>query len=100
MAVYQGITFDGSVWEPRYIEAIDPQKCIGCGRCFKTCARNVLDLVDYELDDEDCDDDYDDMEDKEQRMVMVAAHPGDCIGCEACYKVCSKQAISHRSKEI
>lgn len=100
MGVYQGQTFDGSLWEPRYIEAIDPQKCIGCGRCYKTCARDVLDLVGYEANEDDYDDDYDDFEDGEQRMIMVVANPGDCIGCEACSKVCSKKAISHQTKVL
>ena len=100
MGNYQGLTLDGKAWEPRYISAIDPGRCIGCGRCFKTCSRDVLDLVEYEPDEEGYNDDYDDFEDDEQRMVMVVANAGHCIGCEACSKVCSKKSISHQPKQL
>jgi len=98
VANYQAQTQDGTAWEPQFITAIDQAKCIGCGRCFKTCSRDVLDLVEYEANDEDLDDDYDDFEDDEQRMVMEVRNAGDCIGCQACSKVCSKNCISHAPK--
>lgn len=98
MANYEGTTRDGSPWEPQFITDIDQSKCIGCGRCYKVCARDVLNLVEYEADEDDFDDDYDDFEDDEQRMVMTIANAGDCIGCEACSKVCSKNCISHAPK--
>ena len=97
MANYQGQTQDGSAWEPQFIGAIDQAKCIGCGRCFKVCSREVLNLVEYEAND-DFDDDYDDFDEDEQRMVMEVANGADCIGCEACAKVCSKNCISHGPK--
>lgn len=96
MANYQGLTQDGSAWEPQFITAIDQPKCIGCGRCYKVCSRAVLNLVEYEAD-EAYDDEYDDFDD-EQRMVMEVANAGDCIGCEACSSVCSKNCISHSPK--
>lgn len=98
MANYQGLTQDGSPWEPQFISAIDAAKCIGCGRCFKACSRQVLDLVEYEMDEDELDDDYDDFDEDEQRMVMVVKNGGDCIGCQACSKVCSKNCISHAPK--
>lgn len=87
MANIMGITRGGAPWEPRFVTAIDPKLCIGCGRCYKSCARNVLDLVERESDDDDLDDD--------QAMVMSVKDAMDCIGCEACAKVCSKKAIAH-----
>ncbi len=98
MANYEGMTQDGSAWTPQFITEIDAAKCIGCGRCYKVCARDVLNLVEYEADEDDYDDDYDDFDDDEQRMVMTVDNAGDCIGCEACSKVCSKNAISHAPK--
>ena len=35
----------GKLWTPQYAQAINEAKCIGCGRCFKVCARDVLQLV-------------------------------------------------------
>ena len=87
MANITGVTRGGKPWEPQFIVAIDQKLCIGCGRCYKTCAREVLDLVEREPDDDDDDDD--------QAMVMSVKDAMDCIGCEACSKTCSKKAISH-----
>ncbi|WP_210394694.1 ferredoxin III, nif-specific [Motiliproteus sediminis] len=98
MANYAGQTQDGSAWEPQFITEIDQAKCIGCGRCYKVCSRDVLNLTEYEANDDDYDDDYDDFDDDEQRMVMEVANAGDCIGCEACAKVCSKNCIGHSPK--
>jgi nitrogen fixation protein NifQ len=40
----QSLTRDGRVWKPSYLLAIDPKTCIGCGRCFKVCGRDVMEL--------------------------------------------------------
>lgn len=88
MANITGLTRGGTPWEPQFVTSIDQKLCIGCGRCYKTCARNVLDLVERDLDDDDDDDD-------DQAMVMSVKDANDCIGCEACANVCSKKAISH-----
>ncbi|NVC95012.1 ferredoxin III, nif-specific [Vibrio natriegens] len=79
-------TRGGEPWVPQFIEAIDKQSCIGCGRCFKVCSRDVFDLV--ENDDIDEDDDY--YDEDEVMMVMTLKNAEDCIGCEACSKVCPK----------
>lgn len=88
MANITSTTRGGKPWEPQFVTAIDQKLCIGCGRCYKTCARKVLDLVERELDDDDEGDD-------DQAMVMSVKDAMDCIGCEACSNVCSKKAISH-----
>ncbi|WP_226983181.1 ferredoxin III, nif-specific [Vibrio navarrensis] len=79
-------TRGGEPWAPQFIEAIDEQKCIGCGRCFKVCSRDVFDLIEKEGIDED--DDY--FDEDEIMMVMTLKNAEDCIGCEACSKVCPK----------
>jgi len=40
----------GETWTPTFVQSINEDKCIGCGRCFRVCPRGVLELVG--LDDE------------------------------------------------
>ncbi len=87
-------TRDGTPWEPAYLTAIDGERCIGCGRCYKVGARGVLMLMGVNEDDElvACNDD----EDEEfERKVMVLDQPGNCIGCGACARVCPKNCQTH-----
>ena len=82
-------TRGGQTWSPRFIESIDVNKCIGCGRCYKVCGRDVLELIEKPFEGED---EYgDDMSNK----VMSIAHPDNCIGCEACARTCSKKCQLH-----
>ena len=105
-------TRDGTPWEPSYLTEIKGEKCIGCGRCYKVCARDVMILMAVNEDDElvACgeDDEFDVMilmavnEDDElvacgedddeefERKLMVMTNPGNCIGCGACARVCPK----------
>jgi Nif-specific ferredoxin III len=70
---------DGRTWTPRFVQAINQQACIGCGRCFKVCGRDV---------DFDDDDEY-------EKKVMTIANQMNCIGCEACSRICPKKCYSH-----
>jgi len=80
---------DGREWTPRYLESIDHDACIGCGRCYKVCGQGVLAPVEKPVDD-----DFD--EDEEcATTVMSVGDAGACIGCEACAKVCAKKASRH-----
>jgi Nif-specific ferredoxin III len=88
------ITRDGRDWAPDYLFAIDPATCIGCGRCYKVCGREVMTLKgitdegEYvSLDDED-DDDI-------EKKVMTMNDSGACIGCGACARVCPTSCQSH-----
>ncbi len=45
-------TRDGAPWEPSYLTEIKGEKCIGCGRCYKVCARDVMMLMAVNEDDE------------------------------------------------
>jgi Nif-specific ferredoxin III len=83
-----GLTRGGAEWTPNFVTALDQKKCIGCGRCYKVCPRNVLDLVERELDDEDDDDD-------DNMMVMSLKDSNDCIGCGSCGRVCPKGCYSY-----
>ena len=79
----------GKTWIPKFIESIDVEKCIGCGRCYKVCGMDVLELIEKPFDGKD---EYgDDMGNK----VMSVANPENCIGCEACARVCTKRCHVH-----
>ena len=99
--VVTGITFGGTEWSPAYVSDLNQETCIGCGRCFKVCPRDVFDLVEKSevLEAEDFDDDYDDFDDDDENsMVMSLKDRNDCIGCEACSKVCPKSCFTHENK--
>jgi Nif-specific ferredoxin III len=102
--VIEGLTRGGIVWTPAFVTELDQAKCIGCGRCFKVCPRQVFELVDredLELDsDADAWDDEDDGFSDDTSMVMSLANPMDCIGCQACSKVCPKKCLSHEPQPV
>lgn len=87
------ITRDGRSWTPAYLLAIDPGKCIGCGRCFKVCGRGVMELKGIDEDGNlvDLSDDDEEFE----RKIMTLADPGACIGCAACARTCPKDCQTH-----
>jgi Nif-specific ferredoxin III len=92
--VITGLTLGGAVWTPAFVVSIDQKKCIGCGRCYKVCPREVLGLVDREEDeiDEDLDED--------QMSVMTITNAKDCIGCGSCARVCPKACYTHQSMGV
>ncbi|KIH76116.1 ferredoxin III, nif-specific [Geoalkalibacter ferrihydriticus] len=89
MAYLTGKTKGGKDWTPNFIEAIDAEKCIGCGRCYKACSRNVFAPEDFE-----------DEETESLRMIMTIANDQNCIGCVACGVACSKKAFSFKPLAI
>ncbi|MCX5545371.1 ferredoxin III, nif-specific [Paraburkholderia sp. CNPSo 3076] len=89
----------GEVWIPRFVDSLDEQKCIGCGRCFRVCSRGVLQLLGIDeagdhvpLDDED--------EDEHEKKVMTIAYRGLCVGCTACAKICPKGCYTHAAAQV
>ena len=90
-----GITRGGTPWVPQFVTALNEQKCIGCGRCFKVCPRDVLTIVQRAIDDIDLDDDDDDDDDDSDNSFMTLSNAMDCIGCEACSRVCPKACFTH-----
>lgn len=95
-----GVTFGGTEWIPEFVSDLNQNNCIGCGRCFKVCPRDVFDLVEKsEVLGDEFDDDYADFDDEDDNsMVMSLKSPEDCIGCQACSKVCPKSCFTHTSK--
>ncbi|HCS12906.1 MAG: ferredoxin III, nif-specific [Zetaproteobacteria bacterium CG06_land_8_20_14_3_00_59_53] len=97
--IITGITRSGETWTPEFVTGLDQSTCIGCGRCFKVCPREVFDLVERELDDSDYDDGYEDIDD-DVVMVMSIRNAMDCIGCSACSRVCPKNCHTHSPQAV
>lgn len=95
------LTRDGSAWTPNYLVSIDAGTCIGCGRCFKVCGRDVMHLYGVDEDGEILgkvtEDDDDDFDGELNRKIMVVDNAGACIGCGACEHVCPKGCQEHAS---
>ncbi|MGI1670183.1 MAG: ferredoxin III, nif-specific [Neptuniibacter sp.] len=91
----KGRTRGGDEWTPSFINDLNQETCIGCGRCYKVCPRDVFELVDRsEALNDDVDDD-DDWDDDDEMKVMAIADENDCIGCMSCVRVCPKKCHSH-----
>jgi Nif-specific ferredoxin III len=88
------ITRDGRAWDPQYLLAIDAATCIGCGRCFKVCGRNVMTLKGINDEGEIIALEGDD-EDDIERKVMAMEDSGACVGCGACARVCPTNCQTH-----
>ncbi|GGI33657.1 ferredoxin III, nif-specific [Bradyrhizobium guangdongense] len=93
IAIMSYVTRDGRAWIPDYLVSIDTQKCIGCGRCYKVCGRQVMTLKGINEDGEviGLDDDDGDLE----RKAMVMQDAGACIGCGACSRICPANCQTH-----
>jgi Nif-specific ferredoxin III len=83
-------TRGGRAWVPTFITALDQSRCIGCGRCYKTCPRDVFELVDREQEDDD----------EDTAKVMSIADALDCIGCTACANACPKGCLTHATLTV
>jgi len=86
MAYVKGIRKNGSEWTPAFVESIDAEVCIGCARCYKSCAHQCFAPEELETDDD-------------ARMIMVVSNDGKCIGCMACTKACPKGCLTHKPME-
>lgn len=91
-------TRGGAEYVPEFLMAIDEEKCIGCGRCFKVCGRDVMTL--HGLTEDGAlvlpgTEEYEDVEDEIVKRVMGIVHPENCIGCGACARVCPSDCQSH-----
>lgn len=89
---------DGRTWIPKFVKAINKEKCIGCGRCFKVCGRDVLQLMGVDDEGELIAVDAEDEDDDEyEKKVMTVANETNCVGCEACAKICPKKCYTHEA---
>lgn len=86
----------GESWTPTYVESLNQETCIGCGRCYKVCPRGVLELIGLDEEGQPIALDPDDDDDEEyEKKVMTIAHRQLCIGCTACARICPKKCYTH-----
>jgi Nif-specific ferredoxin III len=95
MADYTALTRGGTAWVPEFVVELNRKLCIGCGRCYKVCPRDVLSLEDRDEDEID-----EDMDDEELTSVMTIKNALDCIGCGACGRVCPKDCYTHSAMPV
>ena len=91
----------GEIWVPQFVADLNQEKCIGCARRVRVCAREVLELVGVNEDGDviHIDPDGDDDEEYEKK-VMTIAHKENCVGCQACSKVCPKKCYTHEAVQV
>ncbi len=89
MALMTASRRGGDSWTQTFADAIDPEKCIGCARCYKACAHKVLEPH------EDIDEESDTV-----RMIMTIANKDNCVGCAACGVACPKKCFSFTTVEV
>lgn len=92
MSAVTGLTFGGSTWIPKFLQEIDWSRCLGCGRCFKVCGRGVMQLKAMNEEGEFVEDEH---EEESERKVMVVVNADNCVGCEACSRICPKKCHVH-----
>lgn len=88
MSFITGLTFGGNAWTPQFLQAINWDTCLGCGRCFKACGRGVMALIALNEEGDIVNEEDDD--DEVERKVMSVVNASSCIGCQACDRVCPK----------
>jgi len=79
-------TYGGLPWNPQFVEKIDSDLCMGCGRCVKLCVQKCLGFESFE-DDEGT-----------ERHIAIIANKDQCIGCQACGSICVKKCHSFKEK--
>jgi len=97
MSQLTALTFGGKTWTPQFVQSINQSTCLGCGRCYKVCGRDVLELKAMNDEGEFVEDEDDD---EIERKVMTIANQENCIGCQACSRICPKKCYTHTANEL
>lgn len=95
-ATLTSVRKSGKTWEPKFVESLNQETCLGCGRCFKVCGFNVLGLIALNEDGEVVDEDEDEIE----RKVMNINNAENCVGCQACARICPKNCYTHATVSV
>jgi len=88
MGILKGYTKDKSEWIPRFVESLDKNSCIGCGRCYKACPRGCLHPQEFEDEETDT-----------INIIMQIVDDKNCIGCCSCSIACPKGCFTHVTVE-
>jgi Nif-specific ferredoxin III len=97
MTQITGLTFGNRTWTPQFVQGINESVCLGCGRCYKVCGRDVLELRALNEEGEFVEDEDDE---EIERKVMTIQNPENCIGCQACSRICPKKCYTHAPYEL
>ncbi|MFW9946775.1 MAG: FAD-dependent oxidoreductase [Candidatus Odinarchaeota archaeon] len=66
------------------VSEVNPDKCIGCGKCVETCPYNAIELLDTEME----------FEDLNLNLKQSYINSALCKGCGTCAATCPVGAIS------
>jgi len=74
----------GEIKTSGLVAEVDPEKCIGCGKCKEVCAYNAIELIDTTKEFE------------EVTIIIKKSHVNSalCKGCGTCAATCPINAIS------
>jgi Nif-specific ferredoxin III len=97
MTQLTGLTLGGKTWIPQFIQKINQDKCIGCGRCSKACPRDLLRLRALNEEGEFVEnEEYEAID----RKVMTIVNPEYCIGCRACARICLNNCYTYAPYDL
>ncbi len=86
----------GTLLKSNYFAAVDPEICLGCGRCIPRCPMDAIELVEGSPGGAASAGSVGSATRKLRRSASIA--PERCIGCGLCFSVCPVDALSMRSK--
>ena len=78
----------GAIYIKDGIANVDPQKCVGCGKCVETCPKNLISLTDDKKQAVNL------CNNTDKGMLTRKVCVDGCIGCMMCVKACPEGAIS------
>ncbi len=96
MEVYTALNRGGKAWTPQFVQELNQEDCLGCGRCYKACGHSVLGLVGISEEGEI----VDAFDDEAERKVMSIMAEESCIGCQACGRACPKDLYTYTTIAI